>query len=121
MSSNTVGFTFQIEHMDDGMFNIWVTDPSGLETYDGIWECRGATIMDALNQAMVGSGLIPESESPIQWMYELARKAYEAYCGSVGWKSAITGDDLPLFDNCPKAVKEAWIAATKAVAYEAEK
>jgi len=53
-----------------------------------------------------------------EWIYELARKAYEAYCGSTNWKSAITGDDLPLFDNCPKTVKNAWIAVAEKMILE---
>ena len=53
-----------------------------------------------------------------EWIYSLARKAYEAYCGTTGWKSAITGADLPPFDSCPGAVKEGWIAAAKAVLLE---
>lgn len=52
------------------------------------------------------------------WTYELARKAYEAYCGSTGWKSAVTGADLPPFDNCPKAVKDGWVAVAKEMILE---
>ena len=52
------------------------------------------------------------------WTYELGKKAYEAYCGTTGWKSAITGADLPPFDNCPEAVKKGWIAAAKALIVE---
>lgn len=52
------------------------------------------------------------------WIYELARKAYEAYCGSTGWKSAVTGADLPPFDNCPAAVKKGWVAVAEKMALE---
>ncbi len=52
------------------------------------------------------------------WIYELARMSYEAYCGSTNWKSAITGADLPPFDNCPKEVKNGWIAVAKKMVLE---
>lgn len=47
---------------------------------------------------------------------ELARLAYEAYCESVGGKSAITGDPLPIYEALPIDVHVAWIAAARAVA-----
>jgi hypothetical protein len=49
---------------------------------------------------------------------KLARIAYEAYCETTDWKSAITGADLPPFDETSKAVQHGWIAAAVAVAYE---
>ncbi|MFA5234459.1 MAG: hypothetical protein WC390_08685 [Sulfurimonas sp.] len=52
------------------------------------------------------------------WIYALARKAYEAYCGACEWKSAITGADLPLFDSCKQEVKDGWIAVAKAMILE---
>ena len=45
----------------------------------------------------------------------LGRVAYEAYCETTGWKSAITGADLPPFDKTPEAVQNGWIAAAQAV------
>jgi len=45
--------------------------------------------------------------------YEIARVAYEAYCNSTGWKSAITGASLPSFENCPEAVKRGWMAVAR--------
>ena len=52
------------------------------------------------------------------WTYYMAKKAYEAYCGSTAWKSAITGADLPPFEKCPESVKKGWIAAAKALIVE---
>lgn len=52
------------------------------------------------------------------WINELARKAYEAYCESTNWKSAITGAALPPFDNCPGGVKKGWIAVAKQMILE---
>ena len=50
----------------------------------------------------------PELES---YEHLLGRKAYEAYCLSTNWKSAISGADLPQFDNTPPAVQNGWIRA----------
>lgn len=43
------------------------------------------------------------------------RIAYEAYSHSTGGKSAITGDELPVFDETPERVQNAWMAAAKAI------
>lgn len=45
----------------------------------------------------------------------LGRIAYEAYCATTGWKSAVTGADLPPFAATPEAVQNGWIAAASAV------
>lgn len=45
----------------------------------------------------------------------LGRTAYEAYCETTGWKSAVTGADLPQFYDTPAAVQAGWIAAAQAV------
>jgi len=45
----------------------------------------------------------------------LGRIAYEAYCEATGWKSAVTGTDLPKFYDAPAAVQIGWIAAAQAV------
>lgn len=45
----------------------------------------------------------------------LARTAYEAYCETTGWKSAVTGADLPQFYDTPEAVQTGWKAAAMAV------
>lgn len=44
---------------------------------------------------------------------ELAKIAYEAYCESTDWKSAITGDPLPQFNNCRPSVQKAWLAVVE--------
>lgn len=45
----------------------------------------------------------------------LGRGAYEAYCQSVGGKSAITGDPLPAWEDQRPEIREAWRAAADAV------
>jgi hypothetical protein len=47
--------------------------------------------------------------------YSLGRVAYEAYCETTGWKSAISGAALPPFDKTPDAVQKGWIAAANKV------
>jgi hypothetical protein len=51
----------------------------------------------------------------------LGRIAYEAYCETTGWKSAITGADLPPFIETPTQVQIAWTAAAMAVENEVRK
>lgn len=41
----------------------------------------------------------------------LAQLLYEAYARSTGWKSAVSGADLPAWIDCPPAVKAGWEAA----------
>ena len=53
-----------------------------------------------------------------KWIIELAQKAYEAYCESTGWKSAITGADLPPFTDCPEKVQQGWIAVAEKMTEE---
>lgn len=48
-------------------------------------------------------------------MEKLARVAYESYCNATGYKSLITGDDLPQWNCLPTAVKLAWIEVVAAV------
>ncbi len=50
----------------------------------------------------------------------LGRIAYEAYCDSTEWKSAITGQPLPIFEQSPEPVRRAWIAAAAAVRHVTE-
>lgn len=47
--------------------------------------------------------------------YARGRLAYEAYCARVGGHSAVTGDLLPDFEDCPELVREGWIAVGLAV------
>lgn len=37
--------------------------------------------------------------------------AYEAYCAATGWKSAVSGDQLPEWKDVRPAIKTAWEAA----------
>ncbi len=48
-------------------------------------------------------------------MTTAGQTAYEAYAGSTGWKSAISGAPLPTWDAQADAVKTAWEAAGDAV------
>lgn len=41
---------------------------------------------------------------------QYAAGLYGAYCEHTGWKSAVTGADLPQWAEVRPAVKEAWIA-----------
>lgn len=43
------------------------------------------------------------------------RIAYEAYCGSTGGVSAITGNRLPEYQDQAAPIVEAWEAAARAV------
>lgn len=47
--------------------------------------------------------------------FRLGRIAYEAYCETNGWKSAVSGQALPHFYETPAAVQVGWIAAAAAV------
>lgn len=49
-----------------------------------------------------------------QTMEGRAKSMYEAYAGHTGWKSAVTGADLPQWADVPQAVRDAWIAVAKA-------
>lgn len=42
------------------------------------------------------------------------RFAYTTYCRKVGFKS-IHGEPLPLFDDQPVEIKEAWVQAANAI------
>lgn len=46
---------------------------------------------------------------------KLARVGYEGYCAKTGWKSAVTGDDLPQWDSLPAEVRNAWWSAAMAI------
>lgn len=46
---------------------------------------------------------------------ELGRIAYEAYCETTDWKSAVTGAALPQFFDTPEKVQNGWAAAAAAV------
>jgi len=63
-------------------------------------------------EALEFSGMI---DGELEYIERLAMVAYHAYCESTDWKSAVTGSNLPLFDNTTNAIKVAWMAAAKAV------
>jgi hypothetical protein len=42
--------------------------------------------------------------------------AYEAYCTHTGWKSLISGQQLPPWDKLDPKIREAWEAAGQAIA-----
>ena len=44
-----------------------------------------------------------------------AKIAYEAYAKQTHWKSIITGDKLPEFENLRPEIQAAWETAAKAV------
>ena len=46
---------------------------------------------------------------------ELGKIAYNAYCDEMGWKSGITGDSLPSFEDLPEKIKAGWIKAAYAI------
>ncbi len=52
-----------------------------------------------------------EAEKIIMIIERIAQKAYESYCAYTEWKSVVTGDDLPQWEELPNKVKFAWLAA----------
>ena len=48
---------------------------------------------------------------------QLAKTMYDAYCRQTGYKSAVTGADLPVWENVKPEIAAAWMASAKA-AYE---
>ena len=59
-----------------------------------------------------------EALSDFKDMFGLARLAFTRYSEVTGGRSAVTGEKLPAFDDCPQKVKEAWLASTVAVVAE---
>lgn len=49
-------------------------------------------------------------------MFMLAIAAYQAYGEEVGWKNW-QGQPMPLWDELPAHIKEAWLKASEAVAW----
>lgn len=47
--------------------------------------------------------------------YELGKVAYDAYCETTEWKSAISGAALPQFKDTSELIQQAWVNAGKAV------
>jgi hypothetical protein len=44
---------------------------------------------------------------------KMAKVGYESYCDYTGWKSAVTGCDLPKWDALPGGVINAWFSAAE--------
>jgi hypothetical protein len=44
-----------------------------------------------------------------------AQRGYESYCKYTGGKSAVTGDLLPLWDDLPGNIVNAWFAAANGI------
>jgi len=51
--------------------------------------------------------LTPEQELTMR----MAKVGYESYAAYTGGKSAVTGDDLPTWEQLPGGVVNAWFAA----------
>ncbi len=49
-----------------------------------------------------------------EWQMEAAEDAYSAYCYAAGGKSLVSGETLPVWDNLPGAIKNAWHSAAMA-------
>ena len=47
--------------------------------------------------------------------YKLAKIAYDGYCKQTGWKSLVSGDALPQFDQLKPAIQNAWAASAIAL------
>lgn len=48
-------------------------------------------------------------------MVNYGQVAYEAYCGTTGWKSLVSGADLPQWEALKPEIRAAWEAAAEAV------
>lgn len=53
--------------------------------------------------------------TPADW----GRLAYEAYAAHTGWKSLVSGADLPWWDALAEPIREAWAVAAQAVRQQA--
>ena len=53
-------------------------------------------------------------------MTEMARQAYEAYAGHVGWQNIAggAGGRIPAWDDLPAKIKDAWVHAAARVVME---
>lgn len=48
--------------------------------------------------------------------------AYEAYCGSNGWKSYVTGASLPQWEDVKEEIRNAWeVSASHLIAWYTSK
>ena len=51
----------------------------------------------------------------VETVLKYAQTAYEAYCEFTGWKSIVTGQDLPEWEKLPQTIKDAWCASAHAI------
>lgn len=49
-------------------------------------------------------------------MEDLAKVAYEAYRASSGGRSLVSGAELPAYEDLSREIRDAWDAASQAVA-----
>lgn len=49
-------------------------------------------------------------------MITLGQIAYEAYCNHTGWKSLVSGAQLPAWDKLDPVIQEAWNVAADTAA-----
>lgn len=79
---------------------------------------EGAVALTKYSKYLLGPAHGGTERTPAQsaaFDFKLARIAYEAYCETTNWKSAVTGAQLPDFLDCPAAVQNGWIAAASAI------
>ena len=48
---------------------------------------------------------------------EMGEIAYNGYCQATGWKSLVSGEDLPPFKNLKPEIQEAWFKTYFAVLF----
>jgi hypothetical protein len=48
----------------------------------------------------------------------LAARLYDGYCQYTGFKSLVTGDDLPVWEELPPYIQDAWRMSAKVVINE---
>lgn len=72
--------------------------------------CQGDGLYGTKCSAMVHATLKP-----------LHEVAYDSYCEATDYKSAVTGDPLPEFDQTNEKVQTAWMRSTRRVIEEYER
>lgn len=59
-----------------------------------------------------------ETPKPETKAADLGRFAYEGYCSYTGYKSLVTGEPLPTWENLKPEIREAWeVAASKVISH----
>jgi NTP pyrophosphatase (non-canonical NTP hydrolase) len=72
----------------------------------------GRATVDKFNEVSerVGSD-VKLHEHRADYAVNLAREAYEAYCQYAGWKSIVTGADLPQWPSLNDSIRQAWMVS----------